>query len=89
MTAARRSRFLAVELFSGTAGATAVFRKRDDWTVVTVDVDGRHKPSIVADVRALPLSLGPDVERPVELLWCSPTLHGVFRRESGRAVHNA
>jgi hypothetical protein len=62
---------LAVELFSGTAGATAAFRDAG-WRVVTVDVDERHKPDIVADVRALPLMLGPDVGRPVELLWCSP-----------------
>jgi len=61
---------LAVELFSGTAGATAAFRK-NGWRVVTLDIDARHKPSIVADARALPLSLGPDVGRPVELLWCS------------------
>lgn len=62
---------LAVELFSGTAGATAAFKKHG-WRVVTVDLDGRHRPSIVADVRWLPLALGPDVDRPVELLWCSP-----------------
>lgn len=63
---------LAVELFSGTAGATAAFRNRTDWHVITVDIDGRHRPTIVADARALPMALGPDVQRPVELLWCSP-----------------
>ena len=63
---------LAVELFSGTAGATAAFRGRCTWRVLTVDVDERHRPDIIADVRSLPLSLGPDVGRPVELLWCSP-----------------
>jgi hypothetical protein len=62
---------LAVELFSGTGGATAAF-KEHGWRVVTVDIDGRHRPDIVADVRRLPLRLGPDVDRPVELLWCSP-----------------
>jgi hypothetical protein len=62
---------IAVELFAGTAGATAAF-KRHGWTVITVDVDGRHNPTIIADARHLPLSLGPDVGRPVELLWCSP-----------------
>lgn len=62
---------IAVELFSGTAGATAAFRTHG-WNVITVDIDGRHKPDIIADVRALPLNLGPDVGRPVELLWCSP-----------------
>lgn len=62
---------LAVELFAGTAGATAAFR-RHGWNVITVDVDGRHRPDLVADVRSLPLSLGPDVGRPVEFLWSSP-----------------
>lgn len=67
----RKPTRLAVELFSGTAGATAAFRTHG-WDVLTVDLDARHRPDVVADARALPLSLGPDVGRPVELLWCSP-----------------
>lgn len=63
---------LAVELFAGTAGGTAAFRGRPDWDVITVEIDPRHRPTIVADCRHLPLNLGPDVGRPVELLWCSP-----------------
>lgn len=62
---------LVVELFSGRARATAAFRTRG-YRVLTVDVDRRHRPDIVADVCHLPLLLGPDVGRPVELLWCSP-----------------
>src|SRR4051812_2406245 len=62
---------LAVELFSGTAGATAAFRMRD-WDVITIDNDPRHNPTICADLsRAVnwPSVLG---GRPVQLLWCSP-----------------
>lgn len=65
-------RKLAVELFSGTAGATAAFRGRPDWDVITVDLDPRHRPTVVADCSQLPFSLGPDVGRPLELLWMSP-----------------
>ena len=63
---------LAVELYAGTAGATAAFRGRPDWDVITVDLDRRHKPTVVADCSQLPFRLGPDVGRPVELLWMSP-----------------
>ncbi len=62
MKAAVRSadgRGVVVDLFSGTAGATASFRTHG-WRVITVDVDRRHRPDIVADARALPLRLGAD-----------------------------
>ncbi len=57
---------LVVDLFAGTGGATAAFRAAG-WDVLTVDSDPRHRPSIVADVRSLPLAL----RRPVTLLWAS------------------
>lgn len=61
----------AVDLFSGTGGATAAFVDRG-WRVVTVDclVDAGRRPAVQADARALPF---PDVGRPfVDFLWASP-----------------
>ncbi len=58
---------LAVELFSGTAGLAAAFR-RLGWQVVTVDFQRRFRPDVVADVRALPLAIS---RRPA-FLWASP-----------------
>jgi hypothetical protein len=55
----------ALDLFSGTGQATAGFERRG-WRVIRVDVDGRHHPTLVADVRRLPL------DRPVDFLWASP-----------------
>ncbi len=57
----------AVELYAGTAGGTAAFRKAG-WRVVTVDLVRGCRPSIVADVRALPLA----AERPPDVVWASP-----------------
>lgn len=65
--AARRSRDgrVAVDLFSGTGGATRAFADRG-WSVVRVDLERRHRPDVVADVGRLPLAGA------VDFLWASP-----------------
>lgn len=62
---------MVVDLCAGTAGATAAFRAHGA-RVVTIDLGPRARPDIVADIRCLPLALGPDAGRPVDLLWISP-----------------
>jgi len=54
-----------VDLCCGFGGASAPARARG-WRVVTLDIAPRVKPSIVGDLRALPLKCRPD------LLWISP-----------------
>jgi len=55
-----------VDLFTGLGGASAAMQTRG-WRVITLDVETSFGPSIVADVRALPLrAFRPD------LLWASP-----------------
>jgi site-specific DNA-cytosine methylase len=56
-----------VDLFSGLDGASAAMRDRG-WRVWSLELDPAYRPSVVADVRRLPLreGLGPD------LLWASP-----------------
>jgi hypothetical protein len=56
---------LAVDLYSGTGGATAAFA-RHGWRVVRVDLDRGRRPDIVADVGWLPL------RGPIDFLWASP-----------------
>lgn len=56
---------VAVDLFSGTGGATRAFADRG-WRVVRVDIDGRHHPDVRADVGRLPLAGA------VGFLWASP-----------------
>lgn len=58
-------RRLAVDLFAGTGGATAALRMRG-WRVVTVDLERRRHPDVVADAVELPLARG------VDFLWASP-----------------
>src|SRR5215469_13959432 len=55
-----------LDLFSGLGGASQVMRERG-WRVISVDIEQRFRPTIVADVGSLPL-------RPfhVDLLWASP-----------------
>ncbi len=55
----------AVDLYSGTGGATAAFRARG-WQVVRVDLCHRRAATVVADCRHLPIARRPD------LLWASP-----------------
>jgi Site-specific DNA methylase len=53
---------LCVDLCSGLGGFSQAF-KEDGWEVVTIDVLRKFKPSIIADIRYLPLrnNLQPDV----------------------------
>ncbi|MDA2938484.1 DNA cytosine methyltransferase [Acidobacteria bacterium AH-259-A15] len=57
---------LALDMYSGTGGATQAFRGRRDWKVVTVDLDDRRPPDVVADCRRLPIA------GRVDFLWASP-----------------
>lgn len=60
------SRLTFLDLCCGLKGASQPAIDRG-WKVITVDIDPRFKPTIVADVRALPL-------KPfhVDVLWASP-----------------
>src|SRR5271165_5287920 len=61
-----RRKLVWLELCSGLGGASQPALDRG-WKVIRVDIDPHFKPSIVADVRALPL-------KPfhVDVLWASP-----------------
>ncbi len=63
-------RVIAVDLFSGTGGATAAFRLRPAWRVVALELEPRRRsplgPEVRADVRRLPL------RGSVDFLWASP-----------------
>jgi len=56
----------ALDIYSGTGGATIALRGREDWHVVTIDNDPRRRPDIVADCRSLP------IDRRIDFLWASP-----------------
>lgn len=56
-----------VDLYAGLGGASAAMKDRD-WDVVSVELDPAFRPTVVGDVRALPLR---DGLRP-DLLWASP-----------------
>lgn len=66
---------LMLDLCCGLKGASAAMRERG-WDVISVDIDERFDPTIVADVRLWPYS-GP---RP-DLVWASPPCTE-FSRES-------
>lgn len=55
-----------LDLFSGLGGASAAMKDRR-WNVVSVEIEERFKPTIVADVAHLPL-----LPFAVDLLWASP-----------------
>lgn len=66
MTVPRFVPLVWLDLCSGLGGASQPALDRG-WKVIRVDIDGRFKPDIVADVRSLPL-------KPfhVDVLWASP-----------------
>lgn len=53
---------LCIDLCSGKGGFSSAFRSDSSWDVVTVELDKKHKPTICADVRHLPIkdNLQPD-----------------------------
>lgn len=54
-----------LDLFAGLGGASAAMRERG-WSVVTVELDPRFRPDVVADVSRLP------IRGRWDLLWASP-----------------
>ena len=66
---------LVVDLFSGTGAATKAFKDRGH-KVITVDIDPKLRPDIVADIRHFPLrNLKPD------FVWASPPCTEFSRRD--------
>ena len=63
MTAARRM----VDLCCGLKGVAREFEKAD-WEILTVDIDPRFSPDIVADINNLHI----DRDKLVDLVWASP-----------------
>jgi len=59
---------IALDLFCGTAGATAAFRGDPDWKVIGVDNDRRRAADVVADVR----TWRPPGLSTVDFIWASP-----------------
>ena len=57
---------LALDLFCGTAGATAAFCGRSDWEVIGIDNDPRRAADVLADARKLPIT------GKVDFIWASP-----------------
>jgi site-specific DNA-cytosine methylase len=57
---------LMLDLFSGLGGASKAMKERG-WQVITVDIDPKFNPSIVADIREFHY----DGDRP-DLVWASP-----------------
>lgn len=60
--------FLIIDLCCGKKGSTQSFLENPNYEVITIDIDMKVKPTIVADVRYLPLK---DNLKPA-LVWCSP-----------------
>lgn len=59
---------LCIDLCSGLEGFSQAFKDDPDWQVVTIELSKKFKPTICADVRALPLKA--DLEP--EVLLASP-----------------
>ena len=71
---------LCLDLFCGTAGATAAFRGRSDWEVIGVDNDPRRAADVLADVRRLPIT------GTVEFIWASPPCQEFSTLPPGRSA---
>lgn len=78
---------IALDLFSGSGGATAAFAKRDGWHVIRVDNDperaqkdllGDCGVDVLADVRRLPFA------GRVDFLWASPPCNEFSTMPPGR-----
>ena len=65
MTAPREEhglRKLCVDICSGKGGFSQRFKNQLDWEVVTIDIERKFKPTIVADVCNLPLREGLEID---------------------------
>lgn len=51
----QEAKFLCIDLCCGLKGSSSTFIDSADWEVITVDIERKFKPSIIADVRYLPL----------------------------------
>jgi hypothetical protein len=56
-----------LDLFSGLGGASRAMRERG-WDVITVDIEPRFNPSIIADISTYHY----EGKLPVDLVWASP-----------------
>lgn len=72
-----RPRRVAVDLYSGTGGATAAFRGSPEWSVVCLDISAEMRPDVVADIRQLPI-------RRADFLWASPPCQEFSQANPGR-----
>ncbi|MCW4048034.1 MAG: DNA cytosine methyltransferase [Candidatus Bathyarchaeota archaeon] len=63
---------LCIDLCCGLKGSSAAFANDSNWEVVTVDIERKFKPTIVADVRYLPLK---ENLNPTLLLASPPCQH--------------
>lgn len=60
-----------LDLFSGNGGASSAMRNDNKWEVITLDIDSKFGPDIVADIR----DMTPDDFRKygdIDLIWASP-----------------
>lgn len=63
-------KFSMIDLCSGLCGASKAMKQRG-WKVVTIDIDKKFKPDIVADVRDID-NIIEKIEFVPDLLWASP-----------------
>ncbi len=70
-----------LDLFSGLGGFSEPFRDRGH-EVITLDIDSRFKPDIVADVRKIRYPSLPPLDRPFDVFLASPPCTGFSRAQS-------